>query len=168
MLGLAQESVWLEVASPFRAEQLKVEVAGHISTRFNHRQRSLEPIAELIARHYRQRPGNYLAFFASFDYLEQAAARLAQLHPDIPLWQQGRQMNETARREFIERFGEESSGVGFAVLGGAFGEGIDLPGRRLIGAFIATLGLPQLNPVNEQIRARMQALFGSGYDYTYL
>ncbi|WFF43707.1 ATP-dependent DNA helicase, partial [Salinicola endophyticus] len=55
----------------------------------------------------------------------------------------------------------------FAVLGGIFGEGIDLPGERLIGAFVATLGLPQVNPVNEQMRERLQALLGSGYDYTY-
>lgn len=25
-----------------------------------------------------------------------------------------------------------------------------------------------MNPVNEQIRLRMQSLFGDGYDYTYL
>jgi DNA excision repair protein ERCC-2 len=58
--------------------------------------------------------------------------------------------------------------VGFAVLGGAFGEGIDLPGARLIGAFIATLGLPQVNPVNEQMRARLHTLLGDGWRYTYL
>ena len=40
--------------------------------------------------------------------------------------------------------------------------------QRLIGAFVATLGLPQINPVNEEIRLRMQALFGAGYTYTYL
>ena len=54
------------------------------------------------------------------------------------------------------------------MLGGAFGEGIDLPGARLIGAFVATLGLAQFNPVNEQIKLRMAELFGAGYDYTYL
>ncbi|PKL97397.1 MAG: ATP-dependent DNA helicase, partial [Gammaproteobacteria bacterium HGW-Gammaproteobacteria-7] len=50
------------------------------------------------------------------------------------------------------------------------GEGIDLPGDRLIGAFIATLGLPQINPVNEEIKQRMEVMFGSnnGYGYTYL
>ncbi|WP_287814816.1 helicase C-terminal domain-containing protein, partial [Pseudomonas sp.] len=63
---------------------------------------------------------------------------------------------------------DHSRGVGFAVLGGAFGEGIDLPGRRLIGAFIATLGLAQFNPVNEQLKVRMAEVFGAGYDYTYL
>jgi DNA excision repair protein ERCC-2 len=56
------------------------------------------------------------------------------------------------------------------VLGGSFAEGIDLPGSRLIGAFIATLGLPQINPVNEQIKDRMTENFGAGrgYDYAYL
>ena len=29
-------------------------------------------------------------------------------------------------------------------------------------------GLPQINPVNEQIKQRMAARFGAGYDYTYL
>ncbi|MNO98971.1 ATP-dependent DNA helicase DinG [compost metagenome] len=77
-------------------------------------------------------------------------------------------MAEAQRQEFLDRFTAEGQGVGFAVLGGAFGEGIDLPGARLIGAFIATLGLAQLNPVNEQFKRRMAALFGAGYDYTYL
>ncbi|UVJ46254.1 hypothetical protein NVV94_12360 [Pseudomonas sp. LS1212] len=83
-------------------------------------------------------------------------------------WSQSRQMGEQQRREFLARFTPDSQGVGFAVLGGAFGEGIDLPGARLIGAFIATLGLAQLNPVNEQLKQRMGAIFGDGYDYTYL
>jgi DNA excision repair protein ERCC-2 len=52
--------------------------------------------------------------------------------------------------------------------GGAFGEGVDLPGRRLIGAFIATLGLPQFDPVNAAICERMQTRFGRGHDYTYV
>jgi DNA excision repair protein ERCC-2 len=77
-------------------------------------------------------------------------------------------MTESERAEFIDRFTTASRGIGFAVLGGAFGEGIDLPGTRLIGAFVATLGLPQMNDVNEQVRLRMQATFGAGYDYTYL
>lgn len=34
--------------------------------------------------------------------------------------------------------------------------------------FVATLGLPQFNPINEQLRLRMDDMFGAGYDYTYL
>ena len=54
-----------------------------------------------------------------------------------------------------------------AVLGGAFSEGIDLAGDALKGAFIATLGLPQVNPINEHLRSVMQEKFGEGYDFTY-
>jgi DNA excision repair protein ERCC-2 len=96
------------------------------------------------------------------------AGALAKLDPGVTAWRQERRMSETARQGFIDRFAIGGAGVGFAVLGGAFGEGVDLPGERLIGAFVATLGLPQVNPVNEQLRERMQTLFGAGYDYTYL
>ncbi|SEC44527.1 ATP-dependent DNA helicase [Pseudomonas marginalis] len=168
LLGLPTDTAWVDVESPFKAEQLQVRIVDAISTRFVHRQASLAPIVELIARQFALQPGNYLAFFSSFDYLQQVAQLLAETHPRIPLWQQSRGMAEAERQGFLDQFTEHSQGVGFAVLGGAFGEGIDLPGTRLIGAFIATLGLPQLNPVNEQIKLRMAAIFGAGYDYTYL
>ncbi|PUB37480.1 Rad3-related DNA helicase [Pseudomonas sp. GV105] len=168
LLGLPADTAWVDVESPFNAAQLRVRIVDEVSTRFVHRQASLEPIVELIAEQFAHQPGNYLAFFSSFDYLQQVALLLAERHPHIALWQQSRGMAEAERRAFLEQFTEHSQGVGFAVLGGAFGEGIDLPGARLIGAFIATLGLPQLNPVNEQMKQRMGAIFGSAYDYTYL
>ncbi|MCT8960724.1 ATP-dependent DNA helicase [Pseudomonas veronii] len=168
LLGLPADTAWVDVESPFNAAQLRVRIVDEVSTRFVHRQASLEPIVELIAEQFAHQPGNYLAFFSSFDYLQQVALLLAERHPHIALWQQSRGMAEAERRAFLEQFTEHSQGVGFAVLGGAFGEGIDLPGARLIGAFIATLGLPQLNPVNEQMKQRMGVIFGSGYDYTYL
>ena len=168
LLGVPENTGWIDVESPFSAGQLKVQVAGRISTRYQHRTASLAPIAALMAQQYAHTPGNYLAFFSSFDYLEQAATLFAQAHPDVPIWRQERRMSELERSAFLARFQPEGRGIGFAVLGGSFGEGIDLPGARLIGAFVATLGLPQLNPVNEQLRTRMQAMFGAGYDYTYL
>nr|WP_269061423.1 helicase C-terminal domain-containing protein [Stutzerimonas kunmingensis] len=170
MLGLPTGSAWIEVESPFQADQLRVCLAEHVSTRYQHRQASLGAVVALIAQQYRERAGNYLAFFSSFDYLQQVTALLREQYPDVPFWEQTRGMQEAARSAFLDRFTEHSKGVGFAVLGGAFAEGIDLPGNRLIGAFIATLGLPQVNPVNEQFKARLEQLFGRGlgYDYTYL
>ena len=168
LLGLPADTAWVDVESPFKAEQLQVSIVERISTRFVHRQASLEPIVALIAQQFAAQPGNYLAFFSSFDYLQQVAQLLAERHPQIALWLQSRGMAEAERQAFLDQFTPHSQGIGFAVLGGAFGEGIDLPGARLIGAFIATLGLPQLNPVNEQMKLRMGAIFGAGYDYTYL
>jgi Rad3-related DNA helicase len=168
LLGTPANTVCIDVESPFQAEQLQVQIISRISTRFTHRQASVAPIVELIATQFGQRPGNYLAFFSSFDYLQQVAQSLAEQHPGIKLWAQSRGMGEAQRQDFLDQFSESGQGIGFAVLGGAFGEGIDLPGARLIGAFIATLGLAQLNPVNEQLKRRMAAIFGAGYDYTYL
>jgi DNA excision repair protein ERCC-2 len=168
MLGLPADTAWIDVPSPFEPAQLSVRLAGHISTRYRHRDASLEAIVDLIAAQYRRQPGNYLAFFSSYDYLQKITALFRARHPDILMLEQARQMDEAERERFLQRFTLTSCGVGFAVLGGSFAEGIDLPGQRLIGAFIATLGLPQMNPVNEQIMQRMQALFGCGYDYTYL
>lgn len=168
LLGLPQDTAHLEVPSPFDAAQLQVRVTPRLSTRYTDRAASLDRLVAVMADQYAERPGNYLAFFSSFDYLQQALQRLQTAHPALPVWAQSRGMGEPERAAFVARFTEESRGIGFAVLGGAFGEGIDLPGQRLIGAFIATLGLPQLNPVNEQLRARLQARFGQGYDYAYL
>ena len=170
MLGLPADTVWMDVQSPFVAGQLSVQVVSNISTRYQHRESSLAPISALMARQFAAKPGNYLVFLSSYDYLEQMALRFGHDHSQIPMWAQTRCMDEAARAGFLARFTAHGQGIGFAVLGGAFAEGIDLPGNRLIGAFIATLGLAQVNPVNEQVKQRMGERFGKqlGYDYTYL
>ncbi|MFM0467992.1 ATP-dependent DNA helicase [Paraburkholderia strydomiana] len=167
-LGLAQETQWLDVEGPFRAEQLQVHVAGNVSTRWRDRERSLDPIVDLIAKQYIAQPGNYLGFLSSFDYLQQVVALMRERHPGLPVWAQEPGMDEAARDAFLARFRSANQGIGFAVLGGAFSEGVDLVGQQLIGAFIATLGLPQMNEVNEQMRRTMDARFGNGYEYMYL
>ena len=168
VLGLQQGTSLLDVASPFGPEQLTVKLVASISTRYRDRGHSLGPIADLIAEQYNAQPGNYLAFFSSFEYLNGVAARVAARHPTIPLWLQEPRMAEPERELFLARFVLDGRGVGFAVLGGAFAEGIDLPGSRLIGAFIATLGLPPADAANAETERRLSAMFGSGYEYTYL
>jgi DNA excision repair protein ERCC-2 len=168
VLGLPDDTPFVDVESPFSEEQLSVRITRDISTRFQHRDRSLARMTDLLARQYEKMPGNYLAFFSSFDYLQKAFESFGRRYPAIPVRSQGRNMRESERDAFLAGFTRDSRGIAFAVLGGAFAEGIDLPGERLIGAFIATLGLPQFDAVNEEIRRRMDAIFGAGYEYTYL
>jgi len=170
LLGLPERTVVMGVAPPFATEQLQVKVMQRISTRWPDRQASLPAITQVLAEQWAVQPGKYLAFFSSFDYLQQAADALAQAHPQLPQWRQTPRMDEAGQHAFLERFRTGDEGIAFAVLGGSFAEGIDLPGSQLIGAFIATLGLPQLNAVNEEMSRRMQALFGRrrGQDYAYL
>ena len=167
LLGLPDTTLSIDVPCPFDPAQLAVSIHP-LSTRRDDRLATLDALVDTMAQQYAQHSGNYLAFFSSFDYLELAQTRLQQRHPSLPVWSQQRLMNESARHAFLQQFDARGQGIGFAVLGGVFGEGVDLPGKRLIGAFIATLGLPQFDDLNNAICERMQAMFGRGHDYTYL
>lgn len=167
LLGLPDDTRFTALPSPFGADQLQVQFTPKISTRKPDRASSLMPIAEVIARQFNARPGHYLAFFSSFDYMGQVAAVLAERWPEVPQRRQVPGMGQEARREFLARFEMPEPAVAFAVLGGVFSEGIDLPGDQLIGAFVATLGLPPFDPWHEVLKERLEARFGRGYDYTY-
>ena len=168
MLGLPEDAIDVDLPSPFEAGQLQVQVMRGVSTRWADRSQSLPALVAVMARQWQTRPGKYLAFFSSFDYLQQASQALQASHPDVPQWQQTTRMDESQQAMFVERFRSGPAGIGFAVLGGSFAEGIDLPGEQLIGAFVATLGLPQVNPINEELRRRLDRLLGQGHAHTYL
>ena len=128
ILGLPPTCGYLDVQSPFQPEQLAVRLVRSISTRFKDRARSLAPIADLLARQYATQPGNYLVFLSSFEYLRKRRRTRCQRYPQIPTWHQRSGMTEPEREAFLARFVPDGAGVGFAVLGGAFAEGVDLPG----------------------------------------
>jgi Rad3-related DNA helicase len=119
MLGLPEDTAWVDVESPFGPEQLRVQVVSRISTRYADRQRSAAPIARLIAEQFGAQAGNYLAFFSSFDYLEMVASEFQRRHPEVPVWTQARGMDEGQRKAFLDRFVPGGAGVAFAVLGAA-------------------------------------------------
>lgn len=168
LLGLPENTRWENVRSPFKANQLQVRITPHISTRQKDRHRSLDDVCELMRYQYEQHPGNYMAFFSSYEYLTQVLERFQALAPNVPVNVQSRTMSQTDRQQFIDNFTESSQQIGFCVLGGAFGEGIDLPGQRLIGVFITTLGQPAPSVLNKTLENRIDSIYGKGYEYTYL
>lgn len=170
MLGLPDDTVYLQVPSPFASQQLQVKVARHISTRYRDRSTAIGPLCDIIEQQVTAATGNYLAFFSSYEFLQQIERELQQRlsSANVTVITQSRRMSEQDREAFIERFTHEQNLLGLAVLGGAFSEGVDLPGDALKGAFIATLGLPQINPVTEHLRQRLQQVFQQGYHFAYL
>jgi len=168
LLGLPDDTAWIDVPPSFPAEHLTVRIADGISTRLADRDKSLQRLVGVLAQQFDAHPGNYLAFFSSFAYLDKAAALLALQRPDMPQWRQDRRMGAEARLEFLARFQPHGRGIGFAVLGGVFAEGVDLPGSLLIGAFIATLGLPPVSVTQDHMRARLDKLFGGDHGYADL
>lgn len=57
--------------------------------------------------------------------------------------------------------------LGFCVMGGIFGEGIDLKNDSLIGAVIVGTGLPQVCPEREILKNHFDAAGEDGFDYAY-
>ena len=175
LLGLSERetvtqqkaALWFSLPGPFKPRQLDLRLVP-ISTRFRDRARSVSPLCQRIAHQYQQKPGNYLVYLSSFSYLQLLKQGLEQQCPNIPLQIQTPGMSENERHHFINRFRTQQGQIGLAVLGGAFSEGIDLPGKALIGVFVATLGLPPYDDFHEVLSTRLDKHFGDGYRYTYL
>lgn len=167
MLGLPQSTLAIDVPAPFKPEQLDVRIMQHLSTAYADRADNLPAIVEVVHDRVRAHPGNYLVFFSSYEFQSQFIEGMRNRAPEIQLHNQTRNMSEIDRTRWVDDFTEHSQLLGTAVLGGAFGEGIDLPGKRLIGCFITTLGLPFNSLFNQQLQATLDARGLNGWDYTY-
>lgn len=169
LLGLPNDAVHIKVSSPFSSDQLQVKIANELSTRYRDRVTAIQPMCDIISQQLLDCPGNAIVFFSSYEFLQQAEKKLRRqlVQCDTKLAVQSRRMSEPDREVFISQFNQQKNLLGLAVLGGAFSEGIDLAGDALKGVFIATLGSPQINPINEHLRQVMQDQFGQGYDFTY-
>lgn len=169
LLGGEPEDAALQLSSPFPPEHLAVLIHGRIQTHFKARDTTLSEVVESIAALMQGRPGNYLVYFPSYQYLAMVHGQFQSTHPDIATLVQRPGMSEAERDNFLAAFTLEQGEtlVGFAVLGGIFGEGIDLVGERLIGAVIVGVGLPQLCIERDLIRDYFQEQRGAGFDYAY-
>jgi DNA excision repair protein ERCC-2 len=169
LLGGVPEDPMLQLPSPFPTEHLAVLVHDRIQTNFKARGATVPEVVDAIIALIQGRRGNYLVYFPSYQYLTDVRELFQQRHPEATILTQQPGMTEGAREEFLAAFTTEHGAtlVGFAVLGGIFGEGIDLVGERLIGAVIVGVGLPQLSVERDLIRDHFQERTGSGFEYAY-
>ena len=168
VLGCAEARA-VALPSPFPPENLGLYCLPGISTRYRQREASVPAVADALAALARGRCGNYLAFFPSYAYLQQVHTALSARWPDIDTLVQQRDLDDAGRADFLARFVPHPARtlLGFAVMGGIFGEGVDLAGDRLIGCAIVGVGLPQVNPRQEMLRRYYEAQAGCGFDYAY-
>ena len=168
VLGCADARA-VALPSPFPPENLGLFCLPGISTRYRQREASVPAVADALAALARGKTGNYLAFFPSYAYLQQVYEAFAARWPDIPTLVQQRSLDDAGRAEFLAQFVPRPAKtlLGFAVMGGIFGEGVDLVGDRLIGCAIVGVGLPQVNPRQEMLRRYYEEQSGCGFDYAY-
>jgi DNA excision repair protein ERCC-2 len=169
MLGGGEENYTLLIPSPFSKDQAEVYIQP-TSTRYHDRNKSVKSIVETLKNFVINKPGNYLIFFPSYQYLNTVLEEWQSHAYQISTIVQEIGMKDEERNIFLEKFQPKVDGslVGFAVLGGVFSEGVDLIGDRLNGVIIVGVGLPQIGFERDLIKGHFSAKGKHGYDYAYV
>ncbi len=169
LFGCSDEAKSLILPSPFPQSNLCVLVGDRVATTFRKRTETKREVALALLSLIAPRKGNYLLFFPSYKYLNMVLEVFYSNSPKVVTLVQTPEMTETEREMFLEQFTEqqEETVVGFAVMGGAFGEAIDLTGERLAGAAVVGVGLPAICAERELIRSFFDTREGKGFDYAY-
>ncbi len=172
MLGAGEEDYTLQVPSPFSREQLDVRLMP-LSVRYKDREASRLAIAQLLDQLVTERPRhNLLVFFPSYPYMREVHETYMRVFAgsqvDAVMQEQG--MSEEERDQFLNAFqpNPERTRLGFAVLGGVFAEGVDLPGDRLNGVVVVGAGLPQIGLENNVLKDYFDRTGRRGFNYAYI
>ncbi len=170
ILGCDNHADQLILPSPFPPQNFGIFVSDTVSTLYRHRHRTKSEVAKAILTFVKQHQGNYLMFFPSYEYMMMVYNLFQAECSQIDTIVQRPGMSESERDAFLERFAQENSEllVGFAVMGGIFGEGIDLVGERLSGAAIIGVGLPAISLENDLIREYFAQDLNAGFEFAYL
>lgn len=171
LLSTKKDNYAIYADSTFDNKKRLLAMATDVSTRYTRRSRSeYERIAGYINAVVTQKTGNYMVFFPSYKMMNDVADIYCEKYADeTELMLQKNNMSEAEREKFLDRFSEESDRtlVAFGIMGGIFGEGIDLKNDRLIGAIVVGTGLPQISNERTILKDYYDAENGCGFDYAF-
>lgn len=158
--------------SPFSTSKRLLMIGKEVSTKYTLRSPAMyERIATYIFQFISAKTGNYLVFFPSYRMLEeiQNHLQMQRSYDEVNVFAQQTSMKENEREDFLSNFEEIPSRttVGLCVMGGIFGEGIDLKNNRLIGTAIVGTGLPMVCAENELYREYFDKEKRTGFSYAY-
>lgn len=157
--------------SVFTPDQRLLFVGRDVSSKYTRRTtEEFVRIASYIEKIAQAKKGNYIAFFPSYKMMLDVEAQFEYLAGEqIDVIMQMQNMREQQREEFLQEFSRprEQSMVAFCVMGGIFGEGVDLRENQLIGAIIVGTGIPQIGGESEILKNFFDARGGDGFDYVY-
>jgi DNA excision repair protein ERCC-2 len=168
-LGGKKEDYAVYVPSTFLPENRLIMIGNDVSTRYSQRnEKEYRRIAAYIKDFVGARTGNYMVFFPSYQMLQKVLELTADTLDGVVV--QKSAMSEEEKEGFLNAFlpDPKESCVGFCVMGGIFGEGIDLKSDRLIGAVIVGTGLPMVCNERELFRGYYEGRNHMGFDYAYL
>ena len=165
MLGSAEGDACLALPSPFDSAQLDAKILP-IDIRYRSREQTAPDVAEAILKHIRAHAGHTIAFFPSYAYMHRIAELMLGMEelPQAELLRERRAMTEDEKNALLGAFDGDEPVVLLAVLGGAFSEGIDLPGRKLENVIVVSTGMPQPDERLRAMQAYYDAAGENGFD----
>ena len=163
LLGGDDNSYRLRLGSPFDKENLKTYVYP-LDMRYDARRNNIESLCRCINMFIHEQEGNYIAFMPSFEYMKEVYEAYINNYGEKDIIVQKESMSEEEKEAFLNSFKDDSKILAFAVVGGMFSEGVDLPGNRLIGAVIVGVGFPKISLENNIIAEYYDE---NGFDYAY-
>jgi len=171
LLSKDKDDYAIYASSPFDVSRKEVLIGADVSSKYTKRSLSeYQKMASYIQIAIEQRKGNYMTFFPSYKMMEEVANCFEKIKEEkTVVLRQSIGMREREREEFLEAFErtEEAGQVGFCVMGGIFGEGIDLKHDRLIGVIIVGTGLPQVCNEREILKNYYDVKQEDGFAYAY-
>lgn len=193
LLSTKEDNYAIYAQSTFDETQRLLAFGRDVSTKYTRRgPAEYEKIARYIRAAIRSKKGNYMVFFPSYKMMQdvydvfvrveresdtrngvavsdEPSIAEESLKESLTIIMQHSNMNEAEREEFLQAFEQEDGGtlVAFCVMGGIFGEGIDLKNDRLIGAVIVGTGLPQISNEREILKQYYDKQGLSGFDYAF-
>lgn len=171
LLSTKKDNYAVYAETAFSEEQSLLLMGSDVSSRYTRRNQSeFERIAQYIQKTGLAKKGNYMVFFPSYKMMQQVYEVFQELDGGtVEAIIQEPGMNEEKREAFLAEFSaeREKTLIAFCVMGGIFGEGIDLKKEQLIGAVIVGTGLPQISNEREILMDYYEKRMGEGFDYAY-
>ncbi|MDD3175150.1 MAG: ATP-dependent DNA helicase [Candidatus Nanoarchaeia archaeon] len=159
----------IEFPSPFPHKNRLNLIIAKTSTKYTTRSDAqFQEIAKTLVQVINATPGNSAIFFPSYFLRDQIYEFMSGVEKTI--FKEEAEMNRDEKEEVIKKFkGYKKTGATLlAVIGGSFGEGIDLPGDELKTVVIVGLPLTKPDLETDALIKYYDEKFGKGWDYGYV
>ncbi len=159
----------LQVASPFPAENRKLVIDATVATTWRERPDNYSPIAARLAAFAERVPGNCLALFPSYEFLDEVGKRLGVRGKRLLV--QSRQSSDRDREailDMLRRAPLAGDTLLLAVAGGVFAEGVDYPGDMLRAVAVVGPCLPALTLERELLKRYYDEVYQRGFEYAFV
>lgn len=168
ILGGEKEDYILKLESPFDKDNLNISIVNNLSMKYQAREVNIGALCKCINSTIVKNKGNYIKFFPSYKYMQKVYDEYCETFEFDNIILQHPNMLEDEFNDLINKFHNNNGITLFAVIGGAFSEGIDLTHDKLIGVSIIGTGIPMVCFERNLIKDLFDNKYNMGFEFAYM